>query len=206
MPSSCPASTGARAIFIANRCSRSQQGGVLSAGSRQTRSAARLRRSRRALCDGQIAGIPKDLAESVKWYKRAADLGIGRAAAALGAMTLRGEGMPRDPRQRKRISSGRKSWDLTWMNICSASGCSGRRSHIVARVSQRVARTRADDRLRDTRDGFPGYRFAHPGYALFRAVQDVRGGAPATPLYAAAARAVSCAIRMSLAVFKARRM
>jgi hypothetical protein len=46
---------------------------------------------------GQLAGIPKDLAESIKWYKRAADLGIGRAAAALGAMTLRGEGTPRDP-------------------------------------------------------------------------------------------------------------
>ena len=47
---------------------------------------------------GQIAGIPRDLAESVKWYKRAADLVIGRAAAALGAMALRGEGMPRDPK------------------------------------------------------------------------------------------------------------
>jgi uncharacterized protein len=46
---------------------------------------------------GQLAGIPKDLAESVKWYTRAADLGVGRAAAALGAMALRGEGMPRDP-------------------------------------------------------------------------------------------------------------
>ena len=33
----------------------------------------------------------------MKWYKRAADLGVGRAAAALGAMTLRGEGTPRDP-------------------------------------------------------------------------------------------------------------
>ena len=45
---------------------------------------------------GQMDGIPKDLAESVKWYMRAADLGVGRAAAALGAMALRGEGMPRD--------------------------------------------------------------------------------------------------------------
>lgn len=47
---------------------------------------------------GQLAGISKDLTESVKWYKRAADLGVGRAAAALGAMALRGEGMPRDPK------------------------------------------------------------------------------------------------------------
>jgi uncharacterized protein len=47
---------------------------------------------------GQLAGIPRDLTQSVKWYKRAADLGIGRAAAALGAMALRGEGMPRDPK------------------------------------------------------------------------------------------------------------
>jgi TPR repeat protein len=46
---------------------------------------------------GQLQGIPKDLAESIKWYKRAADLGVGRAAAALGAMALRGEGTPRDP-------------------------------------------------------------------------------------------------------------
>ena len=46
---------------------------------------------------GQFEGIPKDPVEAVKWYKRAADLGVGRAAAALGAMTLRGEGMPRDP-------------------------------------------------------------------------------------------------------------
>jgi TPR repeat protein len=46
---------------------------------------------------GQMAGIPRDLAQSVKWYKRAADLGIGRAAAALGAMTLRGEGLAKDP-------------------------------------------------------------------------------------------------------------
>ena len=45
---------------------------------------------------GQLEGIPKDLAESIKWYKRAADLGVGRAAAALGAMALRGDGMPRD--------------------------------------------------------------------------------------------------------------
>jgi TPR repeat protein len=46
---------------------------------------------------GQLEGIPKDPVEAVKWYKRAADLGVGRAAAALGAMTLRGEGTPRDP-------------------------------------------------------------------------------------------------------------
>ena len=45
---------------------------------------------------GQMAGIEKDLAQSVKWYKRAADLGVGRAAAALGVMALRGEGMPQD--------------------------------------------------------------------------------------------------------------
>jgi uncharacterized protein len=45
---------------------------------------------------GQLEGLPKDLTESVKWYERAAELGIGRAAAALGAMALRGEGMPRD--------------------------------------------------------------------------------------------------------------
>ncbi|MCL2713973.1 MAG: sel1 repeat family protein [Alphaproteobacteria bacterium] len=49
-----------------------------------------------AYATGQVEGIPKDLAESVKWYKRAADLGNGRAAATLGAMALRGEGMTRD--------------------------------------------------------------------------------------------------------------
>jgi uncharacterized protein len=50
---------------------------------------------------GQMAGIEKDLAQSVKWYKRAADLGMGRAAAALGVMALRGEGMERNPRAAK---------------------------------------------------------------------------------------------------------
>ncbi|MGY8663252.1 tetratricopeptide repeat protein [Bradyrhizobium sp. UFLA05-109] len=46
---------------------------------------------------GQLAGIEKDLTESVHWYKRAADLGVGRAAAALGVMATRGEGMAKDP-------------------------------------------------------------------------------------------------------------
>lgn len=46
---------------------------------------------------GQLPGIEKDLSESIHWYKRAADLGIGRAAAALGVMAMRGEGMARDP-------------------------------------------------------------------------------------------------------------
>jgi len=45
---------------------------------------------------GQMQGIPKDLTESIRWYKRAADLGNGRAAATLGVMALRGEGMDRD--------------------------------------------------------------------------------------------------------------
>ena len=47
---------------------------------------------------GQLPGIDIDFKESVRWYKRAADLGIGRAAAALGAMALRGNGMPMDPK------------------------------------------------------------------------------------------------------------
>ena len=46
---------------------------------------------------GQLPGIGKDLTEAVRWYKRAADLGVARAAAALGVMALRGEGMARDP-------------------------------------------------------------------------------------------------------------
>lgn len=41
-------------------------------------------------------GVEKNFAESVKWYRRAADNGIARAAAALGLMALRGEGMPQD--------------------------------------------------------------------------------------------------------------
>lgn len=45
---------------------------------------------------GQVDGIARDPGESVRWYKRAADLGIGRAAAALGVMATRGEGMARD--------------------------------------------------------------------------------------------------------------
>jgi TPR repeat protein len=46
---------------------------------------------------GQMPGISKDLTEAVRWYKRAADLGVAKAAAALGVMALRGEGMARDP-------------------------------------------------------------------------------------------------------------
>jgi TPR repeat protein len=46
---------------------------------------------------GQMPGIGKDLTEAVRWYKRAADLGVARAAAALGIMALRGEGMAQDP-------------------------------------------------------------------------------------------------------------
>ena len=45
---------------------------------------------------GQLPGIDIDFKASVRWYKRAADLGVGRAAAALGVMASRGNGMPRD--------------------------------------------------------------------------------------------------------------
>jgi TPR repeat protein len=41
-------------------------------------------------------GFPKDLEESVKWYRRAADKGHAQATATLGLMTLRGEGTPKD--------------------------------------------------------------------------------------------------------------
>lgn len=50
---------------------------------------------------GRMAGIAKDLEESVKWYRRAANKGIGRAAAALGVMAMRGDGMPNDPEAAK---------------------------------------------------------------------------------------------------------
>lgn len=45
---------------------------------------------------GQMHEIDIDFKESVRWYKRAADLGVGRAAAVLGGMALRGNGMPKD--------------------------------------------------------------------------------------------------------------
>jgi len=41
-------------------------------------------------------GVERNLEEAVTWYRRAAGQGIGRAAAALGVMALRGEGMPKD--------------------------------------------------------------------------------------------------------------
>ena len=50
---------------------------------------------------GRMAGIARDPKESVRWYRRAADKGIGRAAAALGVMALRGDGMPKDPEAAK---------------------------------------------------------------------------------------------------------
>jgi TPR repeat protein len=37
----------------------------------------------------------------VKWYSRAADKGHPRAAANLGVMAIRGEGMPRDEKAAK---------------------------------------------------------------------------------------------------------
>jgi TPR repeat protein len=46
-------------------------------------------------------GIAKDLALSVTWYRRAADKGNGRAAAVLGLMALRGEGMVQDAEHAK---------------------------------------------------------------------------------------------------------
>jgi TPR repeat protein len=46
---------------------------------------------------GRMAGIERSAQEAVKWYRRAADKGIGRAAAALGVMAMRGDGMPKDP-------------------------------------------------------------------------------------------------------------
>jgi TPR repeat protein len=50
---------------------------------------------------GGMPGIARDPVESVKWYRRAADKGIGRAAAALGVMAMRGDGMPKDPEAAK---------------------------------------------------------------------------------------------------------
>jgi TPR repeat protein len=50
---------------------------------------------------GQMPELGEDLTEAVRWYKRAADLGVARAAAALGVMALRGEGMAQDPEAAK---------------------------------------------------------------------------------------------------------
>jgi uncharacterized protein len=50
---------------------------------------------------GRMAGIARDPGESVRWYRRAADKGIGRAVAALGVMAMRGDGMPKDPEAAK---------------------------------------------------------------------------------------------------------
>jgi TPR repeat protein len=44
---------------------------------------------------GQL-GVEVNFKESVKWYRGAADKGVGRAAAALGVMAMRGQGMPKD--------------------------------------------------------------------------------------------------------------
>ena len=41
-------------------------------------------------------GVEKNLEQSVKWYRRAADAGVARAAATLGVMAMRGQGMPKD--------------------------------------------------------------------------------------------------------------
>ena len=48
-------------------------------------------------------GVTKDLALSVSWYRRAADKGNGRAAAVLGLMSLRGEGLPQDADEAKKF-------------------------------------------------------------------------------------------------------
>jgi TPR repeat protein len=45
---------------------------------------------------GQLAGIAKDPAQAVTWYRRAAAKDHPRATATLGLMALRGEGMEKD--------------------------------------------------------------------------------------------------------------
>ncbi|QND54569.1 sel1 repeat family protein (plasmid) [Phyllobacterium sp. 628] len=41
-------------------------------------------------------GVPKDHAEAAKWYRRAAELGYGRAQSYLGAMYRNGDGVPQN--------------------------------------------------------------------------------------------------------------
>ena len=41
-------------------------------------------------------GVPKDAAEAVKWYRKAADQGNAHAQFILGVMYANGEGVPKD--------------------------------------------------------------------------------------------------------------
>jgi len=41
-------------------------------------------------------GVPKDSAEAVTWYRKAADQGLGEAQNNLGGMYANGEGVPKD--------------------------------------------------------------------------------------------------------------
>ena len=44
-------------------------------------------------------GVPKDVAQAVSWYRRAAEQGVASAQNNLGAMYYRGDGVPKDAAQ-----------------------------------------------------------------------------------------------------------
>jgi hypothetical protein len=56
-------------------------------------------------------GVPKDSAEAVKWYRKAAEQGNAVAQNNLGAMYARGDGVPKDLVQAH-----------AWQNIAGAAG------------------------------------------------------------------------------------
>jgi TPR repeat protein len=41
-------------------------------------------------------GFPKDYSEAMKWYKKAADLGLTEAMKAIGDLYKEGKGVPKD--------------------------------------------------------------------------------------------------------------
>ena len=63
-------------------------------------------------CDGK--GVPKDAAEAVEWYRKAAEQGDTDAQSSLGVAYHNGDGVPKDLVQAH-----------MWFNLAAASGVKG---------------------------------------------------------------------------------
>ena len=70
-------------------------------------------------------GVPQDYAEAVKWYRLAADQGLGRAQINLGNRYAQGEGVPKDLVQAH-----------VWFNIAGAKGFEDAKTNLAIAEKQ----------------------------------------------------------------------
>jgi uncharacterized protein len=67
----------------------------------------------------QGQGLPKNLAEAAKWYRKAADQGLAEAQHNLGAMFAAGAGVLRDPTEA-----------IKWFREAADQGLAQARAHL----------------------------------------------------------------------------